>query len=285
MDHPRGNVGPATALVAMFALGCSSGASHGAPAGAADTSSAAQSASCQPGATLTGAFYDIAKSRFAFGSTPVREDAGGLVRWVGVDGALAIWPTGGELGVMNAGAPEPDLPDWSTDGTALAAHVDQYFASMGVATCQIANSGIDGSASGGGSVDGSFVVIPGPSTVSLGRGVDGIRVVESLASARFNSSDQTTTESFYWPEVPATVVTAARALRDRLADATALAAYKALLPSDAQGDGQVVIHHSSSFSMATFQAAATYDVLQSSPLDDGAELSFDQNGNPVATAW
>jgi hypothetical protein len=81
--------------------------------------------------------------------------------------------------------------------------------------------------------------------VALVRGVDGILVSESNASARFNSADQTTQEGMYWPEIAASVVRDARAFRDRLADPARLAAYKALLPSDAQGDGQVVIHSAS----------------------------------------
>ena len=42
-------------------------------------------AGCEVGAPLAGAAYDITKSRFAFGSTPSKDDADGFVRWVGVD--------------------------------------------------------------------------------------------------------------------------------------------------------------------------------------------------------
>ena len=98
-------------------------------------------------------------------------------------------------------------------------------------------------------------------------------------------NDQTTYESFFWPEIPANVVSAAIALQNQNADPNALAAYKAKLPADAQGQGRVVIHHTSAGSLQPFQTAATYDVVETTPEDDGGDLNFDQNGNPVTTAW
>jgi hypothetical protein len=111
-------------------------------------------------------------------------------------------------------------------------------------------------------------------------------VSESLAVGRFNTDDQSTSEGFYWPEVGADVVDAARAFRDRLAIDGGLAAYKAKLPANAQGDGQVVIHHTGSSSAAAFRAAASYDVRQSSQGGEfGRGLSFDADGNPMLTTW
>src|SRR5450432_2968769 len=92
---------------------------------------------CDVGAPLAGAAYDIEKSRFAFGTTPTQDDASGFVRWVGVDGVVAIEQSGGELGILNGGAPEASLPDWSDDPTALASHVTAYFATFGVSACQV----------------------------------------------------------------------------------------------------------------------------------------------------
>jgi hypothetical protein len=249
--------------------------------------------SCAANELLSGASYDITKSRFAFGSTPSKQVSGSFVRWVGSDGVVAVWSDGSELGIMNAVAPEANLPDWSTDASRLTAHVIAYWASMGLAACQIANPGIHESVSGGGSVEGGVTITIGPSTVSLGRAVRGIRVVESLAVARFNVNDQTTNEAFYWPEIPASVVSAAVTFATQLADPTGLAAYKAKLPADAQGQGQIVIHHTSAGSSSPFQSAITYDVVQSAPpIDAGGivlggseDLSFDPNGNPVTTAW
>jgi hypothetical protein len=247
--------------------------------------SAASAGNCSPDSPLTGASYDIIKSRFALGANPSPQDAGTLVRWVGSDGVVAIFSDGSELGVMNANAPESSLPDWSADSAKLSAHASEYWVSMGVASCQITNTGINGSGGGGGSIDGGSTFTAGPSTVTLARGIDGIPVVESLAVARFDVNDQTTSEAFYWPEIPADVVRAAVAFKNQLANPNALAAYKARLPSDAQAQGGVVIHHTHAGSLSSFQTAATYQVLQTTPLNDGADLNFDQNGNPVTTAW
>jgi hypothetical protein len=205
---------------------------------------------------------------------------------VGSDGALAIFSDGSEMGLMDANAPESNLPDWSTDSSLLIAHATAYWVSMGVASCQIVASGVDGSVGGGGPTDGApTTVTSGPSSVTLARGIDGVPVVESLAVASFDVDDQTTYESFYWPEIPANVVSAAIAFQNQLADPNALAAYKAKLPADAQGQGRVVIHHTSAGSLQPFQTAATYDVVETTPEDDGGDLNFDQNGNPVTTAW
>jgi hypothetical protein len=116
------------------------------------------------------------------------------------------------------------------------------------------------SGGGGGSTDGGGAVfVAGPTTAILERAIDGISVVESRGVAQFDVDDQTTSESCYWPEIPADVVSAARAFRDQLAAAGALAAFKAKLPADAQGDGSVVIHHHVTGAPGAFVAVATYE--------------------------
>jgi hypothetical protein len=192
------------------------------------------------------------------------------VRWVGDDGAVAIFSDGSELGVMNARAPETDLPDWSSDPAKLTEHAKEYWIAMGVAECQIAEPGVNGSSSGS-------------STIVFARGVGGVPVVESLAVARFDVDDETTSEAFYWPEIPANVVRAAIAFKKRLADPTALEKYKAKLPAEARADGSVVIHHTSAGSSSQFQTATTYEVTQSR--SSGSVLEFDEDGKPVTTAW
>ena len=207
------------------------------------------------------------------------------MRWVGSDGAIAIGPDGSEGGAMNGGAPEMSLPDWSSDPAKAAAHASDYWLSMGVESCQLTGAGIDSSGGGSGSSDGGSTTYVGSSTVAFARSVGGIPVEESLAVTRFDSHDQTTQEAFYWPEIPADVVSAAFALKAQLADPAALAAYKAKLPSDAQGQGRIVIHHSRAGSMSAFQSAATYEVTQANSLGDGGALNFDASGKLVATIW
>ncbi|HEX3696167.1 MAG TPA: hypothetical protein VH374_12355 [Polyangia bacterium] len=256
------------ALVPLGCIGCSGGLSSSPPAA---TASGAVTG-CEIGAALKSASYDVTKSRFAFGSTPVRDDSDGLSRWVGADGAVAIWPTGGELGSMNGGAPEASLPDWSSDPTALDAHVTAYFASFGVSACQIGEASVLGGSGG--------------RSISLLRRVDGIIVAESLAYARLDNQDQSTSEGFYWPLIPADVVTNARAFHARLADPIQLAAYKVNLPANAQGDGVVNLHHTNSSSTSPFAAAATYDVeTTGSQFGRGPIVSFDADGNSVSMVW
>jgi hypothetical protein len=257
----------AVAWMSLACFGC------GASSASSDPASASRAVTgCEVGAPLLGASYDVTKSRFAFGSTPVRDDANGFVRWVGVDGVVAIEKSGGEIGSMNGGAPEASLPDWSNDPTALGMHVTAYFASFGVSACQVGGAPVNGGSGG--------------RTITLVRSVDGIIIGESLAYARLDNQDQSTSEGFYWPTIPADVVTSARAFHARLADPTQLAAYKAKLPADAQGDGIVNLHHSGSSSTSPFAAAATYDVeTPPSQLGRGSTLSFDADANPVSMAW
>ena len=251
----------------VAAFGCGSGPL---PPGTGSTTGAVTG--CEVGAPLTGAAYDVTKSRFAFGSTPVRDDANGFKRWVGVDGVVAIEASGGEMGSMNGGAPETNLPDWSNDPTALGAHVTAYFASFGLSSCQVGDAGVHGGSGG--------------RTIALARSIDNIPVGESIAFARFNDQDQSTSEGFYWPTIPADVVTSARAFHNMLADPVQLAAYKAKLPAEARGDGEIILHHTNSVSTSPFAAAATYDVYPPpSGLGLGSALSFDADGNPVTTAW
>jgi hypothetical protein len=237
-----------------------------------DSRQAASALGCEQGEALQGGTYDVAKSRFAWGSVPVQEQDPTFMRWVGVDGVVAINANGAELGILNAGAPEANLPDFSNDVAASQTHVGDYFASMSVQACQTSSSDVD--AGSGGRV------------IALARSIDGIPVAESNAFARFNDANQTTSEGFYWPTIPAETVDAAEALSVRDADPAGLASYQALLPAEAQGTGRVVIHHTSSSSTAAFRSAATYDVQESGgSLGAGPTVSFDVQGVPVASDW
>ena len=264
-------------ICSMALVGCAACSSGGVPAdgggaGAGDSAvnggPGSAAASCPRGMALEAVAYDISKSRFAFGSEPQRMDTGSMVRWVGAHGVVAIEPSGWEMGIMNAGAPEASLGDWSADPNALGAHVKAYFVSMGMPACEVAGVNVDGGSGG--------------RSIGLVRGVEGIPVVESMAFARLDSSDESTSEGLYWPGVPADVVGAAESLRAQLSDPDALAIYQAKLPEEAHGEGQVVIHHSSSAAMPPFAAAATYDVTG---LGRGSSWSFDADGNAVDTVW
>jgi hypothetical protein len=252
--------------LALLLAGCAGGALSP----PSDSGTTVSDLSCAPGAELTGASYDIKKSRFTFGSEPSEQMEPTITRWIGADGVVAIFSNGDEGGSLNGGAPEFSLPDWSEDPMALADHERAYFGAMGVPLCQIDDKPVITSGSGG-------------TTAILERAIDGIPVGDSHAFAHFVVGDQTTGEGFYWPTISADVVTAARALRDRLADPTALAAFKLLLPPEARGDGDVIIHHTDgSFDTAPFTAVATYDVFESGGwLGGGGYHHFDANGKEI----
>jgi hypothetical protein len=253
------------ALFLCASAGCSQ-ATDGQPKAAGS----ALAPACAIGEPLAGAKYDIAKSKFAFGSKPIRDDANGLARWVGSHGDRpGVAADGAVIGSLNAGAPEASLPAWSADEDELTAHAADYFAGFGVDACQIKETTLFGRGACGGPSDGSSqTCVQLPSSVMLSRGVSGIRIPDSEASATFVRGDVTTQESMYWPGIPADVVRDALALRDRLSDPAKLAEYKALLPEDARGDGEVMIHHSSEFDQ-TFRAVAVYEVSLTPPSDPG----------------
>ena len=246
-------------LCAILAL---STACDGDPSEAAASEATAALHGCESGVDLAGASYAIEKSKFAFGSMPTKSESGGLTRWTGSQGVVAIFPSGSAMGLPNAGAPESAVGDWSSTEETPAEHVRAYFVSMGMASCQSMNTQTLGGSAG--------------TTISVNREVSGIPVIGSTAYAQFNAHDLTTSEGFFWPTIPASVVTSARALQTQLSRASGLAAYKAKLPEPAQGEGQVVIHHSGGTAPGAFEAVASYDVISGR-----STLSFDANGQPV----
>jgi hypothetical protein len=225
------------------------------------SSSGSDSAACPTDQPLLGASYDIYKSLFSFGAKPTEIITSLLDRWQGPDGAVGIFHNGYAQGILNGNAPEKAFSTLSLPTAALTAYVSAYFETMGVGSCQIIGSQI---------VDGG--------SMGLSRSIHGIAVEESIAVAIFDVDRLSTSETFYWPEIPATVVIAAVALQEKLADPQALATYKAKLPVDAQGSGKVVIHHTQGANVLDpFQAVATYDVF----MNGVAYLSFDADGNTV----
>jgi len=244
----------------------------------ADAGGPTSACAVEPDTGLAGASWDVSLSRFAFGGTPTKSTAGPNTRWEGPQGSASVSLFGYAMARSNAAAPASLLPDWNTDPDLLTAHVRQYFVGMGAPECQILRTLVTASGSASGSTDGG-ITQGGSSqrTIHLARGLDGaIPIVDSLAWARMNNQNQTDAETFFWPMLPAATIAAARAFKSELADPTALAAYKAKLPSNARGDGEVVIHHTSIFPRTEFQTAVSWDTLQGP-----SPASFDRDGKPL----
>ena len=219
-------------------------------------------AACEDG--LAAGAYDIRTSRFAFGSPPVHSVEADLDRWTGPHGTLVHFSSGAIAASLNGDAPR--LPAYSLDGEKVKAHTTAYFKSMGVADCQLLPATVSaGGGAGGPRLDASLI-----------RGIDGIVVAESIATASFDEQGKTTYEAFFWPAIPADVVDEARRFRAELADPAKLAAFKAKLPEEARGDGQVTIHHNPTGSPDPFAAIVTWDTLAGP-----SPLSFDTEGRPL----
>jgi hypothetical protein len=242
--------------------------------GAIDADDPAAPGDATSGCDGEGAVYDVTRSRFAFGSTPTSEEVGDTTRWTGTNGVLVINNANGHVSASMNGGLGAASPDWSDDPDALAAHVRDYFVSLGVAPCQIGGTQVLGGSHG--------------RMIALARAIDGIRLPESMAHAKMNRDDHTTSEGFYWPTVPKDVVTRARAFRDRLATPAGLADYKAKLPENGQGDGAVVLHHRSAVVLPDrpkeFVAMPTWDVRLSDAHSSALSTSFDENGEVVDVA-
>jgi hypothetical protein len=206
----------------------------------------------------------VQTTRFAFGGTPTESHDGAGDRWTGPDGEFLIDAMGCSSGVLNGGAPEAGLPDWSSDPDALTKHVVDYFVGAGLPRCQIAHVGILAGSTG--------------RNVDIdGRQVAGFAVVGSGAWARLDSQDDSTAEMVCWPTIPTQVIDQARAFRMQLADPSGWAAYQAFLPEDARGgQGEVQIQHGGFLQPGAPQAV--YHVFVTS---SGSDLYFDPHGNMV----
>jgi hypothetical protein len=221
--------------------------------------------SCAPDQDLPGYAHGLTQTKFDFGGEPVLEVDGALKRWRGPNGAFAVFDNGNAMAVPDAGKLNGAL---SESGEMQALRVQDYFTQAGLPACQVAGRQALGGSSG--------------TSGSLSRAIDGIRIAESQAHARFIRDDATSSESVYWPTLPRAVVDAARRFREALADAQALSEYRAKLPSDATGPGAVVIHHAASSGLfQPFWARVTYDVEPTPPFSGRSTRHFDADGREL----
>jgi hypothetical protein len=223
-----------------------------------------------------GATWSFEKSRFAFGGTPVWDGPG---HWTSPHAAGSGGPDA--LAIPNADAPEQGRPDFSNDPEVLKQHVKEYLMGFGIGACQIADVSVLASFGGGGPVGGPYTTTSSHLSIVLARAIDGIPVDESHAGATMNDQDQSTHEEIFWPELPAEVVVAAKAFRDKLKDPAELAAYKSKLPTNygPLPDGMIAIHHSLGFGNEALKFHFSYDVTQAR--SSGASVSFDADGKMI----
>jgi hypothetical protein len=112
------------------------------------------------------------------------------------------------------------------------------------------------------------------STVS--RSIEGIPVIDSSATARFDVDDEVVFEYVYWPDIPTAAVETAKRLTQAIADSVGLARVQARLGVAA--GVTVAIHHTRSTSKDEFRASAVYDVHEAGSM---GTKHFDESGANV----
>ncbi len=220
--------------------------------------------------------HTVEKSRFRFGGTPVARAISDAIRYEGPEGAALIEPNTAFSAVPNAGAPSTTSAFTGSAEDHNAA-VRDYLTGAGLPADQIQSFGVGTSASssgGGGSAGGTTF---GGYTTSLGRALDGIRVVESIATVVINGRGEVVQETVYWPPIGGEVVAAATRLQATLADNAAGADLRSRLSAAGVEPARavVVIHHAPATGGTTGAPLACIDAA-------GASVRhFDANGDEL----
>jgi hypothetical protein len=270
-------IGSSMIVVALLAGGCSS----------VPAETATQLGSRRPLGTsiitssIPGFSQTSSTSKFQTGSglTTVVDSA--YSRTSGSNGVFAVRLTNGSAhGILNAGVA---FTPYAGGRSAHEALVNAYFAGAGLPTDQVGP--IQSGTTGWGSGAAGSPEVPSKYayTSVISRSLSGIRVAESHAWARLDSSGGVVAEGIYWPTLDASVVADALALAATLANPTTSVGYIASLPIPASvaSTGSVVIHHTSEFVDAPVQAVACYDVWNASPAGSGWTRHFDKTGTEV----
>lgn len=196
----------------------------------------------------------VDKTRVALGAPTVTTEIDGFQRVEGPLGAyLTFLPTGGTMGSVSDTTLLAKGPAFATAKDHENA-VWAYFTGAGLPSDQVASA-----------VTGTLVGSDGTSrfTTSLARRVEGVDVIESIASAILVEGNVAIKEQVFWPGFLRTVVDDAHTLQSQgLAN----------LPTTNKV-GVVAIHHAS-WKTVPFIAFATLDVI-----DGGAVRHFDVDGN------
>jgi hypothetical protein len=234
--------------------------------------------------------HGVGASRFRLGAGVHAVSEASWDKVVGSEGVFATDPyTGAVRANPNADAPAVQVPALTSNPDEHNKHVAAYFRAAGLPMDQVGGAHVttimkvDGPADKVGSQRPTFVAY----TTILERTVDGIRVPDSFAWARFNARDEVVAEGVYWPAIPAAAIAQAKELRDQLVDPARGAAYRAQLhvPDASAKGGMVTIRHSGATTHGAFEAVAGYDVHV--PYGDsmngrGRTVHFDANGRARA---
>jgi hypothetical protein len=281
----------ACAAAAALLAGCSSTGAPEATRAGAPAAAGVSTVAASPG-SIAGYLHRPEVSRFALGATRSSVREGHYLRRLGENGVLATTDTGATIGVLNADKIDLVLRDTGPLTNDPAEHekkVRDYFVAGGLPAEQIGHVHTMTLMQN----EGSSFEDPGTKraqflayTTILHRAVGGVTVEGSHASASFNANGDVTGEEVYWPELPASVLRDAQALRDQLSR-EGTGALKARLGDARYDDGEVMIHHSphmaesfETFASVVFRGAGLPDRHLAA---DGRELRFTEEPLPAPT--
>lgn len=216
--------------------------------------------------------HTFESSRFRVGPNVVHTSDATFDRWAGDDGVFAIRNHNNSArGISNADSPGLALPPLGPPAVHDQLAID-YFVTAGLPASEIGDVQEWTEAGTGGGVALHTV---------LRRSYDGIPVIESIASVRFNSESESVSETVYWPAIGPDVLADAVRIRSLVGDGSndsgLLAAVVALLGDDFEILGPA-IRHSTSASNDPFAAIAVLQVLK-----DGTLYNFDVAGELVTS--
>jgi hypothetical protein len=244
---------------------------------------------------IAGYVHALDRSAFKPGNGATQSNPG-ATKFVGTDGVFLTTGAGLTSAISNYNAPSRTRPALTNIGDIHNTRVRDYFVQAGLPSAQIGS--IVAHATMHAALDpltpepnpGEGGVFDWYSSV-IYRVVDGFKVPDSFAIARFNVDGDVVSESVYWPEMPASLLDQAKALRSLIS--TAPASFKAKLSSRLQGAlpddaslaqdtpyGGVVIHHSSGYSGAAAQFRVVFDIFPKG--DFQHVVHVDETGAEVA---
>src|SRR5438105_9348250 len=248
--------------------------------GAASTAAAADQPTIGEGVKYA---HTLEGSRFAVGDGSHRETEGSFERVIGDKGVFFVdTVTGASLAVPNgvalpkppaeAQAPANYPPEalaypqpLTTNPEEHSAAVKAYLVAAGVPAAEVSGTHVTTTMAGGGPVRGG--VQPSQSrllwyTTHLERSLAGIPVESSYAFAALDSNGKVITEGVFWPAIPESVASNARAFAEKLAAPRERAAFLARVrkakPDAGEAAGSVKIVHTSGAYHGPFQALAVY---------------------------
>lgn len=217
--------------------------------------------------------HSLERSRFTTGATGGdlrRVKEGGFLKLVGPYGVFATDLHNGFVVAVQSGGSDKsearagnvvEKPGYIMDPDKHNKHVADYFLAAGVPKKQIGSIHANTYLSSSGSAQ---EVRPAPPTVDgyatvIGRVIEEYPVVDSVAWARMNERGEAVSEWVYWPAIPAKALAEARRLHEILSG-PGKTRFVARLPAGLP-EGKIVIRHSSATAQGSFEAFASYDVV------------------------